>query len=225
MIVSTTATIGIQCSRCGELQFSTLSVFALSRFNKESTCCACGAPLMTLTSFEGGTYGIEFPCIYCGITHYLLLKRDLIWGGNVFQLTCSDKKLPIGYIGPEQQVINSCEEIKKKFIQFVSQLVDDEEIESEFDSFFVVYAVMEKLGKMAESRTLGCSCGNNNLSVEILPDKIELICETCGATGIIYTDNKEILHIIDNAREIFLEENMTWFLNDLYKGHDLVKNK
>ena len=223
MIVSTITTLGIQCSKCGEMQFRTLSMFGFSHFNKENYYCSCGALFMTITSFERGVYSIEYPCIYCGDSHYIATKRGKIWGEDILQLGCSDKGLPIGYIGPRQQVINCCRGIKKEFVQFAYQLVNDEEKEPEFDIFFIVYAVMEKLGKMVERGQLGCRCGNKNLAVEILPDRIELICEACRAVGIIYTDNKEILHIIDGMGSISLEENMTWLLNDSDKGHHLLK--
>lgn len=224
MIVSTDTTIGIQCSKCGEVQFRTLSVFCFSHFNQESHCCSCGAPLITLTSFERGNFRIEYPCIYCGESHYILAKRNTIWGEELLQLACREKEIPIGYIGPRLKVASACQEIKKTFIQLASELVNDEET-SEFDNFFVVYAVMEKLGKMVEHRQLGCRCGNHNLAVEILADRIEIVCESCQAVGLIYTDNKEILRILDSIGSIFLEENKTWSLNDSYQGQNLVKNK
>lgn len=225
MIIPAVSSIGIQCSKCGQLQFRSLSAFSFSHFGRESFACACGAPLVTLSSFERGSYKIDYPCIYCGNVHSLLTKRKLIWGEELIQLTCKEKDLPIGYIGPENLVTASCQEIKKLFVQLASELVNDEEIETEFDNFFIVYAVMEKLSKMVERGQLGCCCGNNNLSVEILGDRIELVCQNCHAVGTIYTDNKDILRIIDGMGVIFLEENMTWFLNSPYKGGNLVKNK
>lgn len=225
MIVSAVATIGIQCSKCGELQFRTLSVFAFSRFNQESYSCVCGAPLVIITSIERSNFSIEYPCIYCGESHYLLTKRNLIWGEDLLKLICSVKNLPIGYIGHHNQVINSCQEIKKNFVKLASQLVNDGENENEFDNFFIVYAIMEKISEMVERGQLGCRCGNKNLSVEIQSDKIELVCQTCYAIGTIYTDNKDILRIIDSMGSIYLEDNMTWLPNDPLKGHNLVKNK
>jgi len=78
---------------------------------------------------------------------------------------------------------------------------------------------------MVERGQLECRCGNKNLSVEILSDKIELVCQACYAVGTIYTDNKEILRIIDSMGSIFLEDNMTWYPKDPLKGQNLVKNK
>ena len=225
MIVSAVATIGIQCSKCGELQFRTLSVFAFSHFNQESYSCTCGAHLIIITSIERSNFSIEYPCIYCGESHYLLTKRNHIWGEDLLKLVCNDKNLPIGYIGHNHQVVNSCQEIKKNFVQLASQLVNDGENEYEFDNFFIVYAIMEKISKMVERGQIGCRCGNKNLTVEILSDKIELVCQACYAIGTIYTDNKEILRIIDSMGSIFLEDNMTWFPKDPLEGHNLVKNK
>lgn len=155
----------------------------------------------------------------------MLAKRDFIWSDKLLSLSCSEKELPIGYIGPDQQVIPLCEEIKKTFVQVASELVSDEEQEGEFDNFFIVYAVMEKISKMVERQMIGCRCGYNKLSVEILPDRIELECQNCHGVGVIYTDNKDILHILESMGSIYLEENMTWFLNGSYNDQNLVRNK
>lgn len=225
MILSAVATIGIQCSKCGELQFRSLSAFAFSRSDRESYLCSCGAHLFTITSIEKSNFSLEYPCIYCGESHYLLTKRSYIWGDDLLPLVCNEKDLPIGYIGNNQQVTDSCQEIKKNFVKLASQLVNDGENESEFDNFFIVYAVMEKISKIVERGQLGCRCGNKSLSVEILSEKIELVCQSCSAIGTIHTDNKDILSIIDSMGSIFLEDNMTWFPNDPYKDRNLVKNK
>lgn len=221
MIVSAVVTVGIQCSKCGELQFVSLSAFAFSHFNQESFSCACGAALLTITSIERRNFSIEYPCIYCGESHYILTKRNTIWGEELLKLACNDKDLPIGYIGHKQEVTNSCQEIKSNFVKLASQLVNDGENEIEFDNFFIVYAIMERISKMVEREQLSCRCGNKNLSVEILSDKIEIVCQSCYAIGTIYTDNNEILRIIDSMGSIFLEDNMTWSPNDPLKGHRL----
>lgn len=225
MLVSTTTMIGIQCAKCGEVQFNSLSVFDFSHFYKELCCASCGAILINITSIKHKEYGIEYPCIYCGDSHSVLLSRELLWGEELIQLSCKEKELPVGYIGPQTEVISCCQEIKRTFIKLASELVRDEELESEFDNFYVVYAVMEKLGKMVEQGLLGCRCGNNSLSVEILSDRIKIICGFCQAKVIIYTDNKEILRILDGVGSLFLEESTKWFIDNSYKDHDLVKNK
>ena len=116
MIVSAVATVGVQCSKCGELQFRNTSAFDFSRLNRESYSCVCGAPLLIITSIERSIFSIEYPCIYCGESHYLLTKRNLIWGEELLKLVCNDNDLPIGYIGQDQQVAISCQEIKKNFV-------------------------------------------------------------------------------------------------------------
>ena len=225
MIVSAVKTIGIQCSICGELQFITLSMFELSHFNEKSVCCCCGATLVTIAVNERGTYTIQYPCIYCGEPHFMVAKKSSFWGEKPLQLTCKAENTPIGYIGSKQFVENSCQEIMKRFVQVVSQLLHEEDQDGESDNFFIIYAVMEMLGKMAQNGKLGCKCGNNNLAVEIMPDCIEIKCSVCRASGVIYTDNKEILCIINNMGAIFLEEDATLFISDDCGSSPLVKNK
>jgi hypothetical protein len=153
-----------------------------------------------------------------------MTKRGFIWGENILPLLCSKKEMPIGHIGPREMVLHHAQDMKKDFVQFVCQLVNDEEKEPEFDNFFIVYAVMEKLGKMVERGRLGCGCGNKNIAVEILPDKIELVCERCDALGIIHTDKKAILDILDTMGSIYLEENTTWIINGALQDRSMQKN-
>lgn len=224
MIVPTTTTLGIQCSKCGELQFRAISLFTFSRFQKESFYCVCGAHIATLTQLEKGIFNIEYPCIYCGDTHSLITNRCFIRKKEILPLKCSAKNNLIGHLGPKDQVVNCCQDMKKNFVQFVCQLVNDEDKEPEFDIFFNVYGVMEKLGKMVERGLLGCRCGNKSLAVEILPDRIELNCDQCGALGIIYTDRKDILRTLDDLRSISLQENSVWVINDAFEDLHLQKN-
>jgi len=217
MIIPAVTNLVIQCSKCGELQFRAPSLFNFSHFNKESYFCNCGGLLLTITHFNKQIFNIEYPCIYCGKHHFMATKRNVLWSDNILRLRCSDKKLAIGYIGPKSLIDNCCQEIKKNFLRFACQLVNDKEKEFEFEVFFVVYAVMEKLSKMVDQGKLGCRCGNKNLAVEILADRIELACERCNALGVIQTDRKDILYILDNLGSICLEENMTLKISDTYE--------
>lgn len=219
MIVPTITTIGIQCSKCGQLQFWTFSVFVLSHLSKESYYCTCGACIMTINGKIRGYLEIEYPCIYCGHEHTLRARKTLARGESLLELVCKEKGLLIGYIGPQKEVDNSCREMKQNFFEFASQLVNDLK-PAEFDNFFIVYAIMERIGKMVEGGRFGCQCDSDNLAVDILPDRIEFLCEDCGAKVIIRTDDKEILHIIDSMGAVFFEENVTRILNDSYQGHN-----
>ncbi|MGI5902140.1 MAG: hypothetical protein ACOX7U_06665 [Desulfitobacteriia bacterium] len=224
MMVSTMTTLVIQCSKCGKLQLKTLSLFHISQRDGESYCCECQTPLLKFTSFQRKICSLKYPCIYCGNSHRITVKRSKVWGEEVLPLVCLSKGLTVGCLGPRQEAEDIYQDLKKEFVQFLYQLVKDEEDSAEFDVFFVVYAIMEKLSKMVGSGKLGCRCGNDFLKVEIMPDRIELLCEKCRAAGIIHTDNKDILRIIDDMGSIFLEESTTWFLNDVFRNQNLQKN-
>ncbi|AFV03925.1 hypothetical protein UNSWDHB_2781 [Dehalobacter sp. UNSWDHB] len=220
MIIQAVSTIGMLCSHCGKLQLKTLSVFSFVHLGKNSFICTCGTPLLTLISFESKKIGIEYSCIYCGTPHHLVTRRELIWGEQPLRLGCSDKELPVGYIGPESRVMELCTEIKKNFVRLASELTSDQEdLDVMTDDFFVVYGVIEILGRLVERKKLGCKCGNHNLTVEILPESVELICDLCKAMGIIYTDNKDILRILEQMGAITLEENEMRIINDSLKGN------
>lgn len=215
MIFPTITTIGMICPHCGKLQYKTISAFSFAPNERNSFNCTCGTPLIALRSFKQKKISIEYHCIYCGRPHYRSAEKKSIWGTEPLSLVCSEKERPIGYFGPRQAVVELCQDTKKDFVDFVSEFVtDDEEFDSQSDDFFIVYGVMEILDRMADRGQLSCECGNHDLSVEILTDKIELYCNSCKAIGIIHTGNKSILRILDEVGMIRLESNMIQIFND-----------
>ncbi|UWG97201.1 hypothetical protein LPY66_20450 [Dehalobacter sp. DCM] len=217
MIFPAVTTIGMICPHCGKIQYKTISAFSLANNVRDNFFCSCGTSLLTLLNFkhQNKKVSIEYQCIYCGKAHHRSASRKAIWGTEPISLVCNDKARPIGYFGPRQTVVALCQETKRDFVEFVSEFVsDDEEFASETDDFFIVYGVMEILDRMADKGQLSCECGSHDLSVEILPDKIELFCASCHAVGIINTENKSILRTLDEVGAIRLDPNMIQIVND-----------
>lgn len=215
MIFPTITTIGMICPHCGKLQYKTVSAFSFAHDERNNYICACGTPLLAMRCFKQKKISIEYHCIYCGRPHYKSTDRKSIWGTEPLTLVCTDKARPIGYFGPRQTVVELCQDTKKDFVDFVSELVtDEEEFDNQSDDFFIVYGVMEILDRMADRGQLSCECGNHDLTVEILPDKIELFCDSCKAVGIIHTGKMSILRILDELGKIRLESNMIQIFND-----------
>lgn len=220
MIITTNASIAIQCSQCGELEFHALSLFAFSRRGRKNLLCGCGSQLMSVTGSNLRQFHIAYACAYCGETHYLKINRHAIWGREAIPLTCPVVEAAVGFIGPKQKVTQACQEREKS----LEELTVEMGYEEDFENPEVMLKILDYLHCLAKQENLGCACGNHQLSFELLPDRIELYCEFCEAVGVIYADCSDNVKEIEGINSIFLEENKTWHINHPLRGQHLAKS-
>lgn len=219
MILTTNTSVAIQCPNCGELEFQALSLFAFSGQEKVQLKCHCGEPLLSVASLNRQQFSLSYQCAFCGSTHFLRLKRQGIWSKKVVSLVCPEMESSVGFIGPKQKVTQACQEREKT----ISELALELGYEEEFENPEVMLKILDHLHHLAQKGDLGCSCGNNQLSFELLPDHIELYCELCDALGIIHANNKENIRPIEGMSSLYLEENKTWQINRSIRGKFLAK--
>lgn len=219
MILKTNTTIAIQCSQCGELEFHALSLFAFSGQERKNLLCGCGAELMSITSRNRQQFNARYVCTYCGETHYLKLNRQAIWGKEALPLTCPDVGASVGYIGPKKKVTQACHEREKS----IGELAVELGYEEEFENPEVMLRILDYLHRLAKQSDLGCACGNQQLTFELLQDRIELYCECCEAVGVIYADSADNVHQIEGMNSLYLEENKTWLINNPLRGQHISK--
>ncbi len=219
VILPTTTTIAIQCPQCGELNFQALSLFAFSREGRVNLTCQCGANLLSVASLKRKEFSLAFDCAFCSQTHYIRLSRRALWSKDVLPLMCPEVETPTGFIGPKQKVAQSFQEREKS----ISELATELGYEEEFENPEVMLRLLDHLHYLSKNGALGCSCGNNHLAFELLPDRIELYCEHCEALGIIYADSSDKIRPVESMTSIFLEENKTWLINRPLRGQHLAK--
>jgi len=219
MILTTNTTIAILCSQCGELEFHALSLFEFTRRGRKNLLCGCGLQLMSVTSSNRQQFNVTYACAYCGDTHYLRLNRPAIWSQDSLPLTCPAVEASVGYIGPKQKVTQACHEREKSMEELAVELGYEEE----FENPEVMLWILDYLHRLAKQGDLGCACGNHQLSFELLPDRIELYCESCEAVGVIYADSSDNVQQIKGINEMYLEENKTWHINNPLRGQHLSK--
>ncbi|KLU59195.1 hypothetical protein CEB3_c41810 [Peptococcaceae bacterium CEB3] len=221
MILATNATVAIQCPRCGQLEFQALSLFALAGRERIRLACDCGAPILDLASSDRRQFNISYQCAFCGENHYLRVNRKVIWGKEVLPLICPEMESSVGFIGPKQKVAQACQEREKS----IGELATELGYEEEFENPEVMLKILDHLHRLAKEGTLGCRCGNKQLSFELQPDRIELYCEYCEALGIIHADNADNIQAVEGMTSLYLEENKTWQINRPVRGQNFAKPK
>ncbi|MDD2497201.1 MAG: hypothetical protein PHY90_03560, partial [Desulfitobacteriaceae bacterium] len=141
-------------------------------------------------------------CSMCETNHIYYYTLKEIWSPEILPLICLETGLEIGFIGPKAKVKEAWYNQEKAIID----LVEDAGFSDFFDNPDVMYQVLEYLNTISEKGQLECRCGNTNIDLEILPDRLELGCGDCGARGVIFAETKADLLALKQLNKIQLSD-------------------
>ena len=100
---------GYICSNCGKAQVHQRSRFALSAAAARMEC-ECEKAALTVET-DGVKFRLSVPCGLCGETHQAELDAQQLLEGRGVGLGCPKTRQICCYIGEEQQVMSSVEEM------------------------------------------------------------------------------------------------------------------
>lgn len=198
--IPTSSTIAIRCSACGQLEFHTLSLFDFSGANSQKYECSCGQSILHVSTKNRKKFILQIECVMCEAKHILYLTRKQIWSTEVVNIYCEENGLGIGYIGPDDKVLECVENEDKSIAAMAAELGYTDY----FDNPDIMYEILDRLYEIAENGDLKCNCGNNDIAIEIFPDYLELRCEHCRSFAVLMASTKEDLDLVNNIDQIHL---------------------
>jgi len=199
-LIPTNSTIAIRCAACGELEFHTLSLFDFAGTNLLKLECSCGKSVLQISTKDRKKFCWQIECPICETKHLLYLSRKQIWSDAALSIFCEENGVEIGYVGPNQKVLECVERDDRS----ISDMAEELGYADYFDNPDIMYEVLDRLYEIAESGQLKCNCGNNDIAIEIFPDYLELRCECCKSYAVIMAATEQDLEIINNLDEIHL---------------------
>lgn len=202
MIINTGTVLAIRCSYCGKLNFHAVSLFAFS--GKKSLCfdCDCTEGFLIISLVKPGRFVLKTGCGMCETEHAYYFKYKELFSAGAVPLKCLETGLEIGFVGAKEQVIAALNDQETTF----SDLVEDVGYGKFFDNPEIMLQVIEHLNCLSEEGSLKCKCGNNNIDLDILPDRLEIVCNDCGNKGIVFAQNKNDLLALQAIGKIELTE-------------------
>lgn len=200
MAISTHSKMVLRCPYCGEINELDLSVFAFSGSNSCRFTCSCGIDIASLGSKDKKHFWVQADCSFCEETHVGYYNRRDIWGNEIVSLFCDDTGLDIAYIGPPDKM----EEVVSQGEKSLAEMAEDLGFGDYFSNPEVMYGVLDCLYQLAETGDLFCHCGNYDVEIEIYPDRLELKCGYCQASGIVMAQNDADLEALQGLKEIEL---------------------
>ncbi|WP_148135268.1 hypothetical protein [Candidatus Formimonas warabiya] len=202
MVINTGTVLAMRCPKCGKLNFHAISLFAFS--GKSSVCfdCDCGASSVVIATSNYKKFTLKTDCGMCETNHLFYLSYKELFSPEAFPLVCLDTGLEIGFVGSKEKVKDAVKNQERTF----ADLIEDTGFEEFFDNPDVMYQVLEYLNNISAEGAITCKCGNHNIDLDILPDRLEMVCSDCGNRGIIFAETKEDLLTLKQLGKIELSD-------------------
>jgi predicted RNA-binding Zn-ribbon protein involved in translation (DUF1610 family) len=201
VLVSTTTALALRCPKCGKIKYHSLSLFYFSAKKTLRLSCACGAPLLLVSTRDRKVFYFQVECLICEHKHLAEFFLREIWSGRVLSLVCSEADLEIGFIGPRDQVKKSIANQERS----PQEMVDELGYTDYFANPEIMYEILDCLHKIAGEGNLSCQCGNQQVEVEIFAERIELRCSSCGSFGVIRAETRQDVKVMKKILEIVLK--------------------
>lgn len=192
----------MKCSECGTLEPEVLTVFSFSGHRPARFGCDCGHTRLTLSTRDDMTYSLSFYCIVCETTHSVSLSAFELWRAPMEPIKCPDTDVELGYIGEPGRIRHALQ-MQRSLGELLPK---DLSISEFFTSPDIMYEVLNMLHNIAKSGSLYCECGNDNIQVDLYPEKLELRCPSCSSLSIIYAENEDDLAVMSRLEVIEMKK-------------------
>ncbi|TYQ14981.1 UNVERIFIED_CONTAM: hypothetical protein Cloal_1382 [Acetivibrio alkalicellulosi] len=193
MIINTGTTFAYKCSSCGTFQFNNISLFDLAIKKEIHFYCRCKGSSLVINRENPASYRITIPCIGCGLSHSYLLSAKEFIAQEIRVYNCPKTGMQQCFMGSDQAVRRRIDNLEKEFDDLITMFGYD----NYFSNTQVMFDSLNIIHDIAERGNLFCECGNNDIELLLLSDKIYLRCNKCPGNKVIYASSNE--HLKDNS--------------------------
>jgi len=201
MGIKTDLYIAFKCDECDRVQLYEISMFNFFKGDFEVRC-NCNESGLSVRNINKEKIRIAIYCPKCDLVHLFLLSRKDLIKRNVIVLYCPKNGVELCIIGNSRDKVE--EEID--FIETrIENLVDEKlNTKSVFVNTKVTYESIDKINDIKKKGMLTCWCGNDDIAVYILKDKLVLRCKNCMTRKDIKTVSNKDLSELKKKEEIVL---------------------
>jgi hypothetical protein len=202
LLVLTQRSLALRCPLCGRFAFHQFSLFAFSGCASVEINCQCGYKKLALITKGYKEFFLQISCLFCDATHLLRFSYHELWEKPVIVLRCCEIGQELGYLGER----GTLEKIIRRKQNDVDSIINNFGFDDYFTNPQVMFEILNHLHQIAENDRLFCACGNNNIEIDVFPEKLELQCPCCQSIHIIYAETLEDLRVVKKVQVIAMTE-------------------
>jgi hypothetical protein len=220
MLIDTSSTVAYKCASCGTYAYFRISIFELLHKKQCRLTCRCKHTNIIISEEASNNYKVKIGCIGCGKEHsYIVSMKELLYKDtNVF--SCPETGIQQCFIGKDADVRKKVDSLEKE----MDELIDAFGYESYFKNTQVMFDSLNKIHDIAERKNLTCECGNEDIELILLSDRIQLKCKKCHADKVIYAASNEDLRGTLLINHILLQDSRQDKCNNAVKKSFLSDN-
>jgi len=202
MLIDTSVTIAFKCPSCGSFKFFNISVFEVPNNRECRIKCNCGNSEVVVSRHKTGEFIFKTPCIGCEDEHRVYIAENDLLHKDINVFCCPATGLEHCFIGRDGVVRRRIDKLEKE----LDRLMDMFGYDSYFKNTQVMFDSLNKIHDIAEQGNLYCECGNSDIELNLLSDKIYLKCKKCSANRVIYAITNENLKDILMRQHILIQK-------------------
>ena len=177
MLINLSTTIALSCPACGRLEKETINIFELPADKLKQLRCSCGAEKAALRRNLDSGLEINYFCLHCNKAHKITVSAQEFWHSKrLIPLSCRETGLNPGFFGPPLLVKEEIENEKQDLELMAAELGFDD-----FKNPDIMLQALDIIHDIAAEGELSCECGSDDINIELFSDKIQIICNNCGA--------------------------------------------
>ena len=210
MITQNSVTVACRCPYCGAVIQGEITMSALTSGQQNIKCKECQKSFISVSLSNDAKVRLTVPCITCPHPHPFTLSEEIFFGKVLFPLSCSYSGLDICFIGTRELVEKALRESEVELSALSGETSAADENPSMFPIFNhdVTQEILYVVEDLHLSKGIHCTCENpddQNLSVTIGYDSVNLKCNTCNASCSIDSKSRFDLSKILDVDEIELK--------------------
>lgn len=218
MLVNTNVAIAVRCSTCGTFEVHNTSLFELFTNKKTELVCTCGQRNAIIKTSDNKSLWMDIDCFVCQDKHTFKYTLKQLLRGNIIT-RCIESGLEICFIVSHGDV----KEIVEKYEVNSEDLYRDLDFLDYFNNPEIMTKSLERIKELDSKGLLSCSCGDNNIEMNIFPDRIELKCMKCEGIKLIYAENNDDYKNFVSKERIVLRESSFECIDAINQNNDTKK--
>lgn len=218
MLISTNIAIAVRCSDCGSLRVHHTSLFELFTNRRTELVCTCGQHNAIIKTKDYKSLWMEISCFACQDKHLFKYTLKQLLRGNIIT-RCIESGIEICFMVSNGDV----DELIEKYETDAEELYRELGFLDYFINPEIMMKSLDRIKELDNKGRLSCSCGDNNIEMNIFPDRIELKCMKCEGIKLIYTENNDDYKNFMAKEEIVLRESSFECIDAINQNNDIKK--
>ncbi|WIV12232.1 hypothetical protein [Proteiniborus sp. MB09-C3] len=218
MLIDTKIAIAVKCGTCDNLNVHETSLFELFTNKTTEIVCTCGQHNAIIKTKNHKSLWMDIDCYVCQDKHTFKYTLKQLLRGNIIT-RCIETGVEICFIVSCGDVNELIEKYEMNCDGFYKEL----EFLDYFNNPEIMMKSLERIKELDSSGLLGCSCGENNIEMNIFPDRIELRCMSCEGIKLIYAETNDDYRNFMSKEKIILRENSFECIDAINQNKDTNK--